>query len=355
MSIGNLKDQHSEDYFAETRMSFGDHIEELRQYLWRAIIGFLIAVVAAFFFGNKIVDFIAAPVEQELGQFYKRRLTKVMEELRAKDPEMEKLNLPQEMELFIQPEKFEKLFKHQPPDEFVKDVEGKPMVALPLKFRPLSVSEYLQPALAKVGRRPTMSTLSVQEAFMVYFKVCMVAGLVLASPWVFYQLWSFVAAGLYPHEKKYVNIFLPVSLGLFLAGVLVCQFIVIPKAIEALLFFNEWMNLEPEMRLNEWLSFAIMMPVIFGISFQTPLVMLFLERIGLVPVELFQKSRRIAYFGLAVFAAVGSPSVDALSMLYLWVPLCFLYEMGIILIKMAPARKKWDDSETPESQELIEV
>src|SRR5205807_815567 len=129
------------------------------------------------------------------------------------------------------------------------------------QIRPLDLATELTGPLAKVGRRPTLSTLSIQEAFMVYFKVCIVAGLVLASPWIFYQIWSFVAAGLYPHEKRYVNVFLPVSLGLFLVGVLVCQFLVIPKAIEALLFFNEWMNMEPDLRLNEWLTFAIMMPL----------------------------------------------------------------------------------------------
>ena len=172
---------------------------------------------------------------------------------------------------------WERLHQKKAPEQFIKTIGDQEMVVLPYEFRPLDLAVIIQKSLQVVGRRPTLSTLSVQEAFMVYFKVCLVAGLVLASPWVFYQIWSFIAAGLYPHEKKYINIFLPFSLGLFLAGVLVCQFIVIPKAIEALLFFNEWMNLEPDMRLNEWLTFAIMMPVVFGISFQTPLVMLFLE------------------------------------------------------------------------------
>ena len=66
-------------------------------------------------------------------------------------------------------------------------------------------------------------------------KVCIVTGLVLGSPWIFWQIWMFVAAGLYPHEKRYVNIYLPFSLFLFLGGVFICQFFVIPKALEALL------------------------------------------------------------------------------------------------------------------------
>ena len=91
MSTGSNKDFESEDYFAETRMSFGDHIEELRIHLWRAIIGFLCAVVVAFFFGNKIVEFIAWPVEQQLGEFYERRV-KVKEDLKNNDVDLQKLN-----------------------------------------------------------------------------------------------------------------------------------------------------------------------------------------------------------------------------------------------------------------------
>src|SRR5205823_3177156 len=157
-----------------------------------------------------------------------------------------------------------------------------------------------------------------------------ITGFILASPWIFYQIWAFIAAGLYPHEKRLVNVYLPVSLFLFLAGVAVCQFLVLPKAVEALLWFNEWLGLDPDLRLSEWLSFAIMMPVVFGISFQTPLVMLFAYRIGVVDIETFRNKRRLAWFLMAIFAAVITPSVDALSMLFLWVPMGFLYEMGIL-------------------------
>src|SRR5262249_36964301 len=106
---------------------------------------------------------------------------------------------------------------------------------------PLREMANMQEAMRIVGDFDTMSTLNVQEAFMVWFKVCILCGLVLGSPWIFWQVWRFVAAGLYPQEKKYVHVYLPLSLGLFLAGVAVCEFAVIPKAIEALLWFNEWL------------------------------------------------------------------------------------------------------------------
>lgn len=200
---------------------------------------------------------------------------------------------------------------------------------------------------------PTMKSFSVMETFVVLLQICFLTGLVLSSPWVFYQLWSFVAAGLYPQEKRLVNVYMPYSIGLFLIGVLLCQFFVIPKAIEGLLWFNEWLDVEPELRLSEWLWFAILMPLVFGISFQTPLVMFFAEQIGVVDVKMYRKARWIAWFLIFVLAAVILPSPDVLSALLLAGPVCLLYEFGIKLCDWNP-RKEFDDSDA-ESQELIEV
>ena len=77
----------------------------------------------------------------------------------------------------------------------------------------------------RVLRPEQLSTLNVQEAFMVYIKVALLMGFVMASPWVFFQIWSFIAAGLYPHEKRLVNVYLPVSVGLFLGGFFICEFL----------------------------------------------------------------------------------------------------------------------------------
>jgi sec-independent protein translocase protein TatC len=129
---------------------------------------------------------------------------------------------------------------------------------------------------------------------------------------------------------------------------------VIPRAIEALLWFNEWMGLKPDMRLNEWLGFAIFMPVIFGLSFQTPLVMLFLHRLGIMDADSFAGKRRYAWFAMAVFAAVCTPSTDALSMLFLWVPMSLLFELGIFLIRLSP-REPLIEEEESETGELVEV
>src|SRR5262249_53483329 len=100
--------------------------------------------------------------------------------------------------------------------------------------------------------------------------------------------------------------------------------------------------------------FAIWMPIIFGVSFQTPLVMLFLERIGLFDVTMFRGKRRIVWFLMAVFAAIITPSTDPYSMLFLWVPMCLLYELGIGLCLMSPSRHP-TDLDVPEPEEMVEV
>ena len=115
-------------------------------------------------------------------------------------------------------------------------------------------------------------------------------------------------------------------------------------------------RMSADLRLNEWLSFALMMPIVFGASFQTPLVMMFLHKIGLLSVQTFREKRRIAWFVMAVFAAVITPSVDAFSMLFLWVPMGALYELGILLCVYQgeqDALAEWEQEE--KTGELVEV
>jgi sec-independent protein translocase protein TatC len=217
---------------------------------------------------------------------------------------------------------------------------------------PLETGAILSRGVRDVLGTGLPTALRAEEAFFVWFKVCLVTGLVLGSPWIFFEIWSFVAAGLYPHEKRLVHVYLPISLGLFIAGVVICELFVIPKALESLLWFNEWFDIRPDIRLTEWLDFALFMPLVFGLSFQTPLVMLLLNRLGIVSADTFAGHRRIAWFAMAVFAAVITPSTDALSMLFLWVPMSLLFELGIILMWMSPPEKTAEDTE---DGELVEV
>jgi sec-independent protein translocase protein TatC len=159
-----------------------------------------------------------------------------------------------------------------------------------------------------------------------------VAGLVIASPWVFYQIWAFVAAGLYRHERSYVTKYLPFSLGLFLAGVFLCFFFVLPITLKFLLQFNVWLGVAPTLRLSEWMGFATILPLVFGISFQTPLVMLFLERISIFTADDYRAKRKFAILIITITAAVITPGQDPFSMVLLAIPMILLYELGILMI-----------------------
>lgn len=177
--------------------------------------------------------------------------------------------------------------------------------------------------------------LNAQEAFMIWMKAALVTGLVLASPYVFFQLWVFVAAGLYPHEKHYIYLYLPISIGLFLAGASLAFLFVFDPVLNFLFTFNKGMNADFDPRIGEWLSFVLVLPLGFGISFQLPLVMLFLNRIGVAPVEFYLQHWRIAMLIICVIAMVLTPA-DPISMILMAAPLCLLYVLGIGMCKYMP-------------------
>jgi len=178
----------------------------------------------------------------------------------------------------------------------------------------------------------SLISLAPLESITIFFMVCLVTGLVFSSPWVFYQLWAFVAAGLYRHERHYVKKFLPISLGLFLFGVFLCFFGVLPITLRFLLEFNVWLGIAPTLRLSDWMSFATILPLVFGICFQTPLIMLFLERIGIFTADVYRSKRKIAILIMVIAAAVLTPGPDVFSQCMLAVPMIALYELGIFLV-----------------------
>jgi sec-independent protein translocase protein TatC len=344
---------YSEDIFADSRMSFGEHIEDLRSHLLRAIYGFLIALVLGFIAAPYVLQFISRPVEIALGAYWDRYWKQHTQELQRRladgDETLQRHNAPLDVTISLSIEDLKQagLEPKGGTEQGFINVKAK-------LYNPVGLfiqGKVLEPL---IGEKPTLSTLRAEEGFMAWVKAAVLTGFVLASPWVFYQLWSFVAAGLYPQEKRYVNVFMPFSIGLFLAGVLLCELAVLPKAVEALLWFNEWLGMKPELRFSEWLGFAILMPVIFGLTFQTPLVMLFAERVGFLTIDTMRKNRKIAWFVMAIFAAIITPSPDAFSMILLWLPMSLLYELGIFLCRMQPPRPTFDEEES-DSGAMVEV
>lgn len=321
---------YDDDPFADIRMALGDHIEELRLRLWKALAGFGIAFALGFFLSPSVLQFLAAPVDRALARFHQRRLERLTERLREGDVQLRDANEPHETEILVSTPHLRAMLGLPPIKTDMK------WAVLPLRVRPLEWALVTGEAARLVQRPPSLMSLTITEPFSVYFKVSAFCGVVLASPWIFYQLWLFVAAGLYSHEKHLVYVHLPMSIGLFLSGVVLCEFVVLPMGVDYLLSFNDWLGYEPDLRLSDWLSFAVLMPLVFGVAFQTPLVMVFLERIGIFGVEDYRRHRRLAMFVLTVLAAVLTVTPDWMNMLSLAVPLWGLYEVGILMCRRKP-------------------
>jgi sec-independent protein translocase protein TatC len=358
-----------DDIFHDSRMSFGDHIEELRVRLFRAIKGLIFCMVIGFVLdyvgvsvgipqigiGRPVMRMIVEPVESQARNYYYRKLQDLysklpsapadpdeVERVRAKLKTYENdllslsedelkilLAAPKDLPILIPVEPLKKLFG-EPKDPAIKHIP------VTIQIYPAHLNAYSLEGEALLQSKRYLTTLSAQESLVVYFKVSLICGVILASPWIFYQIWAFVAAGMYPHEKAYVYRYLPFSIGLFIAGILLCQFFVIPGAVKALLGFNEWIDTDPDLRLNEWLSFAILLPLVFGVSFQTPLVMFFMNRIGMFSWEDYWSKWRYAIIILAFFSALITPTPDIVTMLYLFIPMIALYMLGVGLCKYWP-------------------
>ena len=183
-----------------------------------------------------------------------------------------------------------------------------------------------------------LQTLGIHEMFMIWVKAAVISGIIISSPWIFYQIWLFVAAGLYPHERKYIYLFLPFSLALFLAGAAMAYFAVFRPVLDFLLSFNRSLGIPAAPRFSEWLGFVLLLPLGFGVSFQLPLIMLFLQRIGIFTVASYLEKWRIAILIIFVASMLLTPA-DPVSMLLMALPLTILYFGGIALCRWLPRSK----------------
>lgn len=216
------------------------------------------------------------------------------------------------------------------------------------------VSYYAREHLYYVITRPLVSVLpagshmiftGLPEAFFVYMKICLFASLFLTSPFTFYQIWKFVAPGLYPHERRYVIPFVLSSTFLFLSGIAFGYFIVLPPAFSFFVSFSTDF-LKPMISFREYLSFSLKLLLAFGLSFELPVLVYFLTKIGVVSSRLLRKQRRYAILLIFILSAILTPSPDAFTQILMALPLMVLYELGIFLAKFAEKKKAVKNEET---------
>jgi len=259
--MGKNKKKKKQDPLDST-MSLGDHLEELRMRLIRALVGLVIGAVICLVFCSKIIAFIE------------------------------------------------------------------------------------EPYIGVMGEDARLQTLAPADGIISYIKIALISGLILTSPWVFYQIWMFVAAGLYPHEKRYVHLATPFSAVLFVIGALFFVLVVSPLTLAFLVKFNQRvLGVSSNFTFANYISFITMLMLVFGVAFQTPIAIFFLHKTGLVSVKALRRSRKYVLLGIFVIAAMATPP-DVISQVTLAVPLYALFELGIVLCWFSGRKKKTQDNKS---------
>lgn len=175
-----------------------------------------------------------------------------------------------------------------------------------------------------------LSVLDPGDGFLTVMKLCFLAGFVLASPVVLWQLWGFVAAGLYAHERRYVHLFFPVALGLFALGVVSAYLLLIPFGLSWLIDFNAHsLGARTEFSISSYTSLCVSLVFAMGLAFQLPLLMLFLQGAGLVQRATFKKYWRHAVVGAFIVGMILTADPSPVTQTLMSIPLCGLYMMGI--------------------------
>jgi len=201
------------------------------------------------------------------------------------------------------------------------------------------ISQPYEFAMRQTGKEPMLLAIRPPETFLVYLKTCLLFGLIVSSPWVFYQLWAFVSAGLYPHERRYVIIIAPISAALFAAGAIFLIKIIAPMTMLFFVKFNPGIDfVSSNFTLQNYVNFILALMLVFGAAFQMPIAIIFLEKLGIVSISTLSKSRRFVILALLLIAALATPP-DVISQVALAVPLYALFEGSILICRLTKKKK----------------
>lgn len=179
------------------------------------------------------------------------------------------------------------------------------------------------------------------EGILFTMKVAMWFAVLFGGPFYLWQLWSFIAVGLYPHEKKAVYAVLPSSLGLFAVGLWFGFAVLVPLALPILITWVPGDLVQPTITLEEYFGTVSTLTLLMGFVFQLPLLMWLLVRVGLVEAEWLGRSRRMAIVIVLIFSAIMTPP-DVVTQILVAIPMVGLYEIGMLLAKRAQRARERD-------------
>jgi sec-independent protein translocase protein TatC len=203
-----------------------------------------------------------------------------------------------------------------------------------------------KPLEERLPEGSTLQYISIPEAFLTYLKLSLFGGFVIAMPVIFYEIWRFVAPGLYEREKRYLIPFVLLSMIFFLGGASFCYFVVFPFVFQFFMSFSDD-SLLAMPAIRQYLSFATRLLLAFGLVFEMPIFFFFLGRIGLVNYRGLARQRRLAVVLVFLGAALLTPP-DVVSQLMLAGPLMILFELSIQIVRIT-GRKDTEETEQEEA------
>ncbi len=194
------------------------------------------------------------------------------------------------------------------------------------------VNRFLEWLARPVGGLEKLEAIEVTENLGVFMQVALLGGVILAMPVIVYQLWRFIGPGLLPHEKRYVYLLAPAATLLFVAGAAFAYFVMLPTAVPALLGLAP---IPTRPRPANYISFVTGLMFWVGVSFEMPLLIFFLAKVGLVSPRTLLRNWRVAVFLIALLAALVTPTGDPINMALVMAPLTVLYGLSILLARIA--------------------
>ena len=204
---------------------------------------------------------------------------------------------------------------------------------------------FAQPLLQALPAGGKMIVTDVTGSFFVPMKVTMLVAFIIALPVVMYQLWAFIAPGLYMHERKLILPLVVSSYSLFIIGMAFAYFLVFPTVFKFMASYNAPLGAEMSTDIDNYLSFAMTTFLAFGITFEVPVVVVVLVRMGMVPLAKLKEIRPYVIVGAFVISAVVTPP-DVLSQLLLAVPMTLLYELGLLVARFYVPKPSDDEAQS---------
>ncbi len=353
---------------------FLEHLEDLRVMVTRVVVTLLISMIVCFAFQKQLMTVLRKPVEEVLIRKMQETMPDAKKHKDVKVPTVEiwsEAKKAEQIALGLNQEQREKYYQslNQPelefharsvtllraakglPEEkrldFVRNLGVEPAMALQLEALLESDPDVNVNSGSNIRM---MSALRPTETFMLSMKLAFFAGIVVAFPLLLIFILQFVLPGLHQHERKMLWPAILIGCGLFLGGVSFAYFFVLPRA---LLFFHDYsvgLGVSNDWRIGEYISFVTQFTLLFGLSFELPVVVMVLVKLGLLTYETMVKSRTYATVAIFIMAAIITPTPDILTLNLMALPMLFLYEICIWLAWFD--RKKNREKELREEEEM---